>query len=57
MYITAEKVRCLAVKVRCLAVNVPGRGGSNAVVAALREVVALGYVALASYETLDAYAW
>ncbi len=50
MYITAEKVRCLAV-------NVPGRRGSKAVVAALRKVVALGYVALASYETLETYAW
>ncbi len=50
MSITAEKERCLAVKV-------PKRGGSKPAAAALREVVALGFVALASLETLEAWAW
>ena len=50
MYFTAEKVRCLAV-------NVPGQGGRKAVVGALLEVVALGFVALAFHETLEACAW
>ncbi len=50
MWITAEKERCLAV-------NVSGRGGSKAVVAELLDVVALGFVALASYEILEACAW
>jgi len=36
-----------------MAVNVPGRGGSKAVIAALLVVVALGFVALASCETLE----
>ncbi len=50
MYFIAEKERCLAAKV-------PRRGGSKPVVATLREVVALGFVALASYETLEPCAW
>ncbi len=50
MWITAEKERCLAV-------DVSGRGGSKAVVAAPLEVVALGFEALVSYETLEAGAW
>ncbi len=35
----------------------PGRGGSKAVVAALLNVVALGFEAFASYETLEPCAW
>ncbi len=50
MYIATEKAKCLAV-------DVPGRGGGKSVISALLDVVALGVVALASLESLEACAW